>query len=79
MQSQKHTKYGHKRIKGKTVKHITETRMAFTIFEMREKGLLSFQVIADILNEMKTPIKMKGKSGVKECLETFILKNKEIF
>lgn len=59
VQNQKHTKYGHKRIKGNTVKHIIEARTALAICKMRKKGL-SFQAITDILKEMKTPTKKKG-------------------
>ena len=64
LQNQKHTKYGYKRVKGKTVKHKTESRTTSVISEMREKGL-SFQVIAEILSEMKIPTKQKGKKWTK--------------
>lgn len=60
VQNQKHTKFGHKRARGKTLRNKSEERVSHAITEMREKGL-SFQAIADVLNEMRTPTKQQGK------------------
>lgn len=76
VQNQKHNKFGHKRIRRKTLRNKSEERVAHAITEMREKGL-SFQAIADVLNEMRTPTKQQGKRWSRGMVRNVFLKSSD--